>query len=283
MNNCGKSVLVTGCSSGIGRACALYLARKGFTVFAGVRKESDAMNLRNLALENLFPVSPLDLTRPEQLPAILEEVSRKLAESGQEGLFALVNNAGGGFISPIELMDLGKFRIELETRLTGTIGLLQAFLPLIRKAHGRIVWIVTPGLMPIPFDSSIHACDFAVNNLARTLKIELQPWNIPVIMVRCGTIKTESVERSYRELDESFKTWAGEKSDLYKDALNREVGRWKEYDKKRTDPVKAAKTVYRALTAEKPGSRYRVGYMSGAAAFLELLPQTMTDSILGKR
>ena len=174
-------------------------------------------------------------------------------------------------------MDIGKFRMELETRLTGTVGLLQAFLPLIRKAHGRIVWIVTPGLMPVPFDSSIHACDFAVNNLARTLKIELQPWNIPVIMVRCGTIRTEAVEKSYRELDESFKAWPEEKSALYKDALKKAVGGWKDFDKKRTDPVQAAKTVCRALAEKKPGSRYRVGYMSGAAAFLELLPQTLME------
>ena len=78
MNYLGKSVLVTGCSSGIGRASALYMAREGFTVFAGVRKESDARKLRELAPENLFPVCPLDLARPEQLPAVLEEISGKL-------------------------------------------------------------------------------------------------------------------------------------------------------------------------------------------------------------
>ena len=154
---------------------------------------------------------------------------------------------------------------------------------MIRKGHGRIIWIVTPGLMPIPYDSSIHACDFAVNNLARTLKLELRPWNIPVIMVRCGTIRTEAVEKSYRDLDESFKTWPEETAALYRDSINKEMQNWKIMDRKRTDPSAVAKTVFRALDAEKPRSRYRTGHMSGAAAFLELLPQTLTDKILGMR
>lgn len=210
MKENGKSVLITGCSSGIGRACAVFLAKNGFKVFATVRKETDVQNLRGLDLKNLIPLYPFDLTKPEHFPRIFEAIAG-------ESLYAVINNAGGGFISPIELMDLNKFRNELEARLTGPIGLLQAFLPMLRKNRGRIIWIATPALMPVPFDSSIHACDFAVNNIARTLDIELKPWNIPVIMVRCGTIKTESVERCYRELEISFKTWPGRKiRSLYK-------------------------------------------------------------------
>lgn len=283
MNINGKSILVTGCSSGIGRACAVLLADRGFTVFAAVRKETDAQNLRRLNLENLIPLCPLDLSRPEHLPQIFEKVCVELNKLGQEGLFAIINNAGGGFISPIELMDLNKFRTELETRLTGPIGLLQTFLPMLRKTQGRILWIVTPALMPIPFDSSIHACDFAVNNLARTLNIELKPWNIPVVMVRCGMIKTESVERSYGELESNIKNWPEEISKLYKKILDEVVKKWHDFDKKRTDPAEVAKIVYKVLTAQKPKNRYRIGYMSGKSAMLELFPQSFVDSIMMKR
>jgi NAD(P)-dependent dehydrogenase (short-subunit alcohol dehydrogenase family) len=283
MKTGGKSVLITGCSSGIGRACAIFLAEKGFTVFATVRNETGAADLKKEGIENLVPMHPFDLTIPGHLPRLAEAVTGEIEKRGQEGLYAIVNNAGGGFISPIELMDLDKFRNELETRLTGPIALLQAFLPQVRKARGRIVWIATPGLIPLPFDSSIHACDFAVNNLARTLNIELIPWKIPVIMVRCGAMKTEGVGRTYRDLETGFKAWPVEKSGLYSKKLEEEVKKWKILDEKRSDPSEAAKMVFRALASEKPKSRYRTGYMSGAAAFLELLPQTFADFILKRR
>ena len=74
----GEGVLVTGCSSGIGRATALHLARRGLVVFATVRKESDVENLRALNQPNLVPVCPLDLSRPEHIPAVVETIRQEL-------------------------------------------------------------------------------------------------------------------------------------------------------------------------------------------------------------
>jgi hypothetical protein len=147
----GKAVLVTGCSSGIGHATAIHLARRGFTVFATVRKDADAQSLRSLNEPNLVPICPLDLAKPEQIAPVIEAVSRELQSRAFEGLYAIVNNAGGGSVAPIELMDLDKFRIEIEARILGPIALLQGFLSLIRQAHGRVVWIVTPAIIPIPY------------------------------------------------------------------------------------------------------------------------------------
>ncbi len=279
----GRSVLITGCSSGIGRAAAVHLARKGLTVFAAVRKAADAEKLRGLGIASLVPLCPLDLTRPEHIPAIMETVERELEGRGREGLFALVNNAGGGSVAPIELMDPGRFRAELEARIVGAAALVQAVLPSLRRAGGRILWIMTPAIIPTPYVASIHACDFAVNGLARTLDIELKPWAIPSIMIRCGGIRTEAVSKSDAEFETDLKSWPPEKRALYEPTLRRWSESMAAFNAKRTDPEKVAAVVEKALSSAKPKRRYSIGHMARAAAFLEALPQGWADRILKAR
>jgi NAD(P)-dependent dehydrogenase (short-subunit alcohol dehydrogenase family) len=275
-----KSVLITGCSSGIGRATALHLAQNGFTVFATVRKEQHREQLVQLNLPNLIPICPLDLGCPADIPPVVEFVRAELQRLGQPGLYALINNAGAGSVAPIELMDLDEFRTELHTRLVGSLGLVQAFLPLIRQGAGRILWIVTPATIPTPYVTSIHACDFAANCLARTLDIELKPWHIPSIQIRCGGIRTAK----------GLETTTGVKTillhpraDLYRDRLTHWSQEMAAFDRKRTPPEQVAHLVNTALSARSPKRHYSIGYMSGAAAFLESLPQPVADMILKLR
>ncbi|MEJ2050479.1 MAG: SDR family NAD(P)-dependent oxidoreductase [Calditrichota bacterium] len=276
-------VLITGCSSGIGRETALYLSKRGFTVFATVRKASDAESLRQKDLPNLVPTWPLDLTRLDQVSDIVEFVRLELQRRELPGLYAVVNNAGGGGIAPIELLDPEDFRTELETRLVGPVALVQALLPLIRKVEGRLLWIATPALLPIPFVSSIHACDFAANCLARTLHLELQPWNIANILIRCGGIQTPSPERSDRELQENLRHWPQDRVALYRERLEKEREEFADFDRKRTPPEEVARVIHRALLARKPKRKYLVGHLARAAAILEYLPQAWVDFIMAKR
>jgi NAD(P)-dependent dehydrogenase (short-subunit alcohol dehydrogenase family) len=279
----GKAVLVTGCSSGIGHAVARYLSRRGFTVFATVRREADARRLEALADPNLVPTWPLDLTRREHLAPVVELVSAELRRRRIRGLHAVVNNAGGGSTLPVELLDLDGYRRELEARLLGPVALLQATLPLVREARGRILWIATPALLPIPFVSDIHSCDFAVNCLARTLDLELRPWGIRNVLIRCGTIRTAAPERTARELREALERLPPERRALYERQLARMQREFGEMDARRTDPEVVGETVYRALTARKPKRRYPVGRLSRLAALAELLPQTWVDALLARR
>ena len=281
--NTRKAILITGCSSGIGLASATYLARRGFTVFATVRKGKDEQYLRELSEPNLIPVCPLDLSKPDDIANAIEVVKRGLAIRQIPGLYAVLNNAGGGGIAPIELMDVDRFRVELETRLVGPIALLQGLLPLIRQAHGRILWIVTPAIIPIPYVSSIHICDFAANCIARTLQIELKPWKIPVVQIRCGGIQTSSVVKSEQELEAAFEQWPRERFELYADVLKKEQAGLAKFDQHRTSPDKVAELVYDILNVPKPKRRYQVGYLSGLAAGLEYLPQPMVDAIMERR
>jgi len=282
-NPSDKSVFITGCSSGIGRATALFLARRGFLVFATVRKESDAEKLRALREANLVPVCPLELTDMEAIARAARFVQKELHTRRIKGLYALINNAGGGGIAPLELMDLEKFHIELKTRILAPVALLQAFLPLIREARGRIVWIATPALLPIPYVANIHACDFAVNYLARALNLELTQWQIPNILVRCGVISTASVERSWHDLEDSFSTWKPERLALYRETLEKEKEYLSALDKKRTNPEKVAEVVFRSLTVKNPHTRYQVGSMSKIAALAECFPQTFVDHMMAGR
>ncbi len=275
-----KNVLITGCSSGIGLATAQHLAKTGFTVFATVRKEADAEKLRRLNEPNLIPICPLDLTHPEDIQPVINTIQAEIQRRGQPGLYALINNAGGGSVAPIELLDLNAFHSELQARLVGGVALVQACLPLLRQGAGRIIWVTTPAIIPTPYVTNIHACDFAVNCIARTLDIELGPWHIPSIQVRCGGIKTAKGLETISEVEAILKH---PKADLYSHALKRWSKDMAEFDIKRTEPELVAKLIEKALCARNPKRQYSIGYMSGAASFLESLPQPLTDAILRMR
>ena len=278
-----EAVLVTGCSSGIGWHTALALAGRGFTVFATVRKEADAEALRALSVPGLLPVCPLELGDLDQISRAVEFIAEELARRGRRGLFALVNNAGGGGPAPVELLPPDKFHAELRARVLGPAALVQAVLPLLRQAGGRIVWIMTPALIPTPYVAGIHACDFAVNCLARTLDIELRRWGIPNIMVRCGGIRTPAGLRTVADVETLLRSGPRDRVVLYEGALRKWAKDMAAFDEKRTDPEKVGEVVVQALEARKPRRRYSVGHMAKAAAFLEALPQPVADWILKKR
>ena len=129
----GKVVLVTGTSGGIGKACALRLARNRFQVFATVRHESDGAALRNEAPSGLTPVI-MDVTDGASIRRAFDRISAE----APNGLHGLVNNAGMGSMWPLEFFPLEEFRKTLETNLTGVLAVTQTFLPLLRCGHGRI-------------------------------------------------------------------------------------------------------------------------------------------------
>jgi NAD(P)-dependent dehydrogenase (short-subunit alcohol dehydrogenase family) len=282
-NMINKTVLVTGASSGIGYETAIYLSEIGYTVLASVRKEEDAIRLEKLRLENLKPIWPLDLTISEQIDAIGNTIIKEIEHKEIPALYSIINIAGGGQIAPIELMDISEFRNELEKRIIGPVYLLQILLPFLRKTKGRILWIATPGLIPISFLTDIHASDFAVNYIARTLNLELYPDGIRNILIRCGGIKTTSPERTINNLKQMISEWDSERLAPYKNRLLRFIEAQAKFDASRTKPIEVAKLIGKVLEVKKPKVRYQVGHLSKMAAFLEKLPQSWVDYIMEKR
>jgi NAD(P)-dependent dehydrogenase (short-subunit alcohol dehydrogenase family) len=133
-----RSALVTGASTGIGRATALRLDTAGWRVFAGVRREEDAASLRDAGSERLLPLM-LDVTDAGQIAAAAERIG---AEEGQSGLDGLVNNAGVAVPGPLETLAIDDFKRQIEVNLTAQVAVTQAMLPAIRPARGRIVFIL---------------------------------------------------------------------------------------------------------------------------------------------
>jgi NADPH:quinone reductase-like Zn-dependent oxidoreductase len=133
----GQAILITGASSGIGEAIALYLDSLGFRVFAGVRTETAGKALLQKASPSLTPVL-LDVTDTLSLARAAETVLEKV---GDTGLAGLVNNAGVAVAGPLEFLPLEKFRYQLEVNLVGQLATTQTFLPLLRRGQGRVVMI----------------------------------------------------------------------------------------------------------------------------------------------
>jgi len=277
-----KAVLVTGCSSGIGRAVALHLASTGYTVFATVRKESDLQNLKQIGLPGLVGVCPVDMRKPEEITAAVEQVASRLDEGGLT-LYAVINNAGGGSPAPVELIDPDMLRGETQTRIVGPVVLLQAALPLLRAGAGRVLWIVTPAIIPTPYVAAIHACDFAANCLARTLDIELKRWGIPNVMIRCGGIRTPAGLRTSDDVSRLLESVTPERAALYAPAMHAWAEEMTHFDRRRIPAEQVAHMVAKALSAPRPRRRYSLGHMVRLAALLELFPQPLADAILKRR
>jgi NAD(P)-dependent dehydrogenase (short-subunit alcohol dehydrogenase family) len=133
--------VVTGASTGIGRATALDLADNGFEVIAGVRRKADGEALKKAANGKLTPIM-IDVTKPQSIARAKGAIGRK---AGRRGVSALVNNAGVAIAGPLEFLPLDDFRRQIEVNLTGHLAVTQALLPQLRKARGRIVNITSIG------------------------------------------------------------------------------------------------------------------------------------------
>lgn len=182
----GGAVLVTGSSTGIGRATAARLDRAGFSVFAGVRNRGDAEALEAEASDRLEPVI-LDVTDEATILATRERIDQ--VTGGR--LHGLVNNAGVVVGGPVETMDLDALRRQLEVNLVGQVAVTQQMLPLLREAGGRVVLMSSVGgRMSLPYLSAYHASKFALEAIGDALRMEAKPFGVGVSLVEPGSIRT---------------------------------------------------------------------------------------------
>ncbi|HWX08633.1 MAG TPA: SDR family NAD(P)-dependent oxidoreductase, partial [Gaiellaceae bacterium] len=188
-----KTVFITGASSGIGRASALRLAQHGFHVFAGVRRRRDGDALRTESGGAVVPVE-IDVTDSAMISAAAVAVEDQLAGRGLDGL---VNNAGIATPAPIEYMSAEVLRRQFEVNVFGQVAVTQAFLPLIRRARGRIVNIGSVGShIAIPFGGALCGSKGAFTLLNDSLRLELRPYGIHVCLVEPGAIHTPAVDKT---------------------------------------------------------------------------------------
>ena len=254
--NASGAVVVTGASTGIGRATALRLDAEGYSVFAGVRKEADARDLAQAGSDRLTPVT-LDVTETDQIESTREQVAEAV---GDRGVVGLVNNAGVGGGGPIEFMPLDELRTTLEVNLIGQVAVTQAFIPLIRRGKGTIVFIASiGGRVASPFMSPYNTSKFAIEALGESLRHELRPWGIEVVVVEPGSIDTEIWSKGNEQIRERLGEMPEDARRLYGPQMTRFGEVINETASRGIPPEKVAEVIHSAIASEKPKHRYLVG------------------------
>jgi NAD(P)-dependent dehydrogenase (short-subunit alcohol dehydrogenase family) len=270
-----KTALVTGSSSGIGRATVRRLDTTGWKVFAGVRKEADAAALREESSPRLEPLL-LDVTDADAIAAAAERIG---AEAG--GLDGLVDNAGAAIPGPLETMPIEDFRRQIEINLTAQLAVTQAMMPAIRKARGRIVLISSVGgRVALPFTGAYHAAKYGLEAVGDSLRQELAPWGLRVAIVEPGSIDTPIWERGEASADASL-AGSPRMQELYGPAIERYRKVIRDTAERGIPPEKVAAKVQHALEARRPRTRYLVGIDAHVQArLMPLLPTPLVDRIV---
>jgi NAD(P)-dependent dehydrogenase (short-subunit alcohol dehydrogenase family) len=251
-----RTALITGTSTGIGRATALQLDQLGYQVFATIRKEQDARSLQSQASERLIPLM-LDVTDQVSIAQAMEVVSKAVGDAGLDGL---VNNAAIGFTSPLEFVPLEELRWLFEVNFFGQLAIIQKFLPLLRQAHGRIVNVSsTASCLVAPFHGPYSASKLALNGLSDALRLEVRPLGVKVSVIIYGSVKTPIWDTGGDLSKQVVQDYPPQAWDLYGANYRGLVDFFRAMGKSGISPEKAANAILQALTDKHPKTRYYVG------------------------
>jgi NAD(P)-dependent dehydrogenase (short-subunit alcohol dehydrogenase family) len=293
------TVLITGASTGIGRATALRLATAGWAVLAGVRDEAAGERLladftagtgsgdgRPSGPGRVTPLA-LDVTDAAQIAAAAELVRERTAAgaSASAGLSAgrldaLVNNAGIGVGGPLELVSPEDLRMQFEVNVFGQMAVTRALLPAIRAARGRIALVSSiGGRVSVPFNGPYAASKHAIEALGDALRGELYSSNIHVSLIEPGSVKTPIWSKARDtagglEIPPELQDEYGRVPAAFAKVLD-------DTERRGVAPEQVAATIERALTARRPRARYLVGRDArGMVLAHTLLPSSAFDRVL---
>jgi NAD(P)-dependent dehydrogenase (short-subunit alcohol dehydrogenase family) len=267
--NEGAVALVTGCSTGIGRASALALHRAGLNTYATARRPETLAELESAGCRTL----ELDVTDEAHRARAIATVERE-----QGRLDVLVNNAGYAEYGPVEEISLDRWRRELETNLLGAVHLIQLSLPGMRaRGSGRIVNMSSMGgRLAFPVGAPYHASKFALEAVSDSLRGEVNRFGIDVVLIEPGVVDTgyadtassglhEAADGPYGDLARSF---LATMASIY--SGGRAVG-----------PERVARVVVRAATVRRPRARYVVTWNARLLiAARSVLPDRVWDAVL---
>jgi len=246
-----RRVLITGCSTGIGRETAVHLARNGWSVIATARKPETLSDLAVAGCETLA----LDVTD--------ESSMRSAVDAAIEGgpLYGLVNNAGYSQSGAIESVELDSVRRQFETNVFGLIRMSQLVLPGMREAGaGRIVNISSMGgRLTFPGGGIYHATKYAVEAISDALRFEVQGFGIKVVCIEPGLIRTEFGNAAMGSIAEGTGS-GGPYDEFNAHVASATQGVYEEgpLAKLSAGPDAVAKKIETALTSKRPRPRYRV-------------------------
>jgi NAD(P)-dependent dehydrogenase (short-subunit alcohol dehydrogenase family) len=274
------AIVVTGASTGIGRATAIELDRIGYRVFAGVRKDSDAESIRGEGSDRLEPLE-IDVADEASVAAAAKSVEEKI---GDAGLAGLVNNAGIVVAGPLEGLPLDGLRRQLEVNVVGQVAVTQAFIPALRRARGRIVLMSSVGgRISIPFMSPYHVSKWGLEAIGDALRLELKPWGMDVVIVEPGAIATPFWQKGQDTADEVEGNMDPEMRRLYGEQLEAVRGAARKSEAEGIPPERVAEVVAKALTSARPKTRYLVGRDAKLNARIrKIVPDRLFDRLISR-
>ena len=269
-----KSVLITGCSTGIGLCIALGLQKKGYRVFPTVRSTNDLKNLQDLG----FEAFQLDLSSSESIKAAVFKLFEKT-----DSLYALINNGAYGQAGALEDISREAMDKQFQTNVFGWHELTNLILPKMRNLDsGRMIYISSVlGFVAMPFRGPYIASKFAIEGLVATLRLELINTNIKFSIIQPGPIESKFRQNAYK----AFKVNVDSSNSHYLDQYQLMIKRLKsDKNVKFTLPPEAVlKSALHALESSSPKNYYRVTFPTKLFALLgNILPSKLMDNILNK-
>ncbi|MEM1101895.1 MAG: SDR family NAD(P)-dependent oxidoreductase [Pseudomonadota bacterium] len=273
-----KSILITGCSSGIGADCAVFLRAQGWRVFASCRKEEDCARLR----EDGFEAPRIDYEDEASIEAGLAAV----LEATGGTLDALFNNGAYAVPGAVEDLPRAALRQNLEANLLGYHDLTRRVIPVMRaQGHGRILNCSSVlGFSALRWRGSYNTTKFALEGLSDTLRLELRGTGIHVVLIQPGPIGTEIRSNSIQHFERWIDWESSALRPLYEKALIKRLYSAPDGpDMFELGPRAVSEKVLRALEARRPASRYKITTPTFAmAAMRRLLPRRTLDNLLAR-
>ncbi len=274
-----KVVVVTGASSGIGRSIAFRLAAQGIRVVAGVRRVKDAAELRQQS-DLISPVM-LDVTDDDSIADAVEHVD----EEFPLGIDGLVNNAGVAVAGPVEWVTRRQWQQQYDVNVFGMVSVTQAFLPMLRRRRGRIINISSAASsLALPMVAPYASSKYAIEGLSDSLRRELAPCGVNVVVVCPGQTETAIFAKSEEETQSRVDSNSPAIDYDYLPALTRFQELMHQSESSRRPPTRVARVVHRALTVKHPKRRYHVGWDAHASVFVRrFVPDALVDWLIARQ
>ncbi|MEW1561444.1 SDR family oxidoreductase [Streptomyces sp. NPDC093509] len=266
-----KLVVVTGASTGMGASTARELARRGFHVLAGVRRDRDADAIRATGVEPAI----LDITEPEQVEALAARIA-----ADSRTLHALVNNAGVQVNAPVEALPMAEWRRVFEVNLFGHIVVTQALLPELLRTKGRVINISSiGGKYAMATYGAYAGAKFALEAVSDSLRREVAPLGVQVVVVEPGGVRTEIAARGIATANDLAARMTPEQDRRYGDLVRANNRLMASGTASGLTADAAAQVIVKAVTTRRPRPRYTAGR---DAALIMRLGRLLSDRTLDR-
>ncbi|MFM9862725.1 MAG: SDR family oxidoreductase [Micropepsaceae bacterium] len=270
-----STVLITGASSGIGRATAVLLAERGHHVIAAARTVPALEQVRKTTKGRIDTLE-LDVTSQASIDAAKREIASII---GQAGIDVLINNAAYTLTGPLEEVGDADLKAQFETNVFGPMRMVRTFVPEMRRRQaGRIINISSVvGRLALPFFGPYNATKHALEALSDSLRNELKPFGIEVVIIEPGAINTGVSETDRMAMEQH-----AAQGSPYAEQINKLLAFQKDMNANAAKPEVVARAIVRAVEAERPRARYVVPLFRARAliALAEFLPTEVSDALL---